>query len=605
MTSTEAAPARTVGWRELVSALPGLVPDAVTMIKGALRLVSLRRNSRESVGHVFQRLAARNPHRPFLRFDGQEWTYGAANAQVNRYAAALAGYGVGPGSVVGVLATNRPETLLVTLAVVKLGGIAGMLNHRQRGEVLDHSQQLLDSTVLVVGAECREALESLPGTEIRGSVVGLANSGGLLDGYPDLTAAASTASSSNPAQCAQIRAGSKAFYIFTSGTTGLPKASTMSHLRWLKAMAAFGHLGVRLRSSDALYCCLPLYHNNAITVSLSSVLAAGATLALGASFSASRFWDDLSRNRATAFCYIGDLCSYLLNQPERGGDRVHQVRVMVGNGLHPEMWSAFKNRFGIRRVAEFYAASECNLVFINALNLDGTVGTCPLPFAVVDHDPSTVQPVRDGAGKVRRVSTGETGLLLTKVTRTAPFDGYTDPSESEKKLIRNAFTGDDTWFNTGDLVRKQGWRHVQFADRLGDTYRWKGENVAAAEVEAVLNHFGDIEQAVVYGVTVPGAAGKAGMAAIRLRPGAELDGKALAEHVVERLPHYAVPLFIRIVDEFPRTSTFKVRKTELSDESYDTARTSDPVHVLADPSAGYVPFYPTYPDEVAAGEVRV
>lgn len=605
MTSTEAAPARTIGWRELVSALPGLVPDAATMIKGGLRLVSLGRNSRESVGHVFQRLAARNPHRPFLRFEGQEWTYGAANAQVNRYAAVLAEYGVGQGSVVGVLATNRPETLLVTLAVVKLGGIAGMLNYRQRGEVLNHSQRLLDSTVLVVGTECREALESLPRDEIRGSVVGLASSDGPLHEHPDLNAAAATADSSNPARCAQIRAGSKAFYIFTSGTTGLPKASTMSHLRWLKGMTAFGQLGVRLRSHDTLYCCLPLYHNNAITVSLSSVLAAGATLALATSFSASRFWDDVSRNRATAFCYIGDLCSYLLNQPERDADRAHQVRVMVGNGLQPEMWSAFKNRFGIRQVSEFYAASECNLVFINALNLDATVGTCPLPYAVVEYDPTSAQPVRDSAGKLRRVSTGDTGLLLTKVTKTAPFDGYTDPSESEKKLVRNAFRRNDTWFNTGDLVRRQGWRHVQFADRLGDTFRWKGENVAAAEVESVLNQFDDIEQAVVYGVTVPGASGKAGMAAIKLQSGAEFNGKALAEHVLGRLPNYAVPLFVRIVDDFPRTSTFKVRKTELSDENYDTEKINDPVYVLTDPSAGYVPMYATYPDEVAAGEVRV
>lgn len=605
MASTEARTARTVGWRDLVGALPGLAPDAVTMIKGALRLISLRPNSRESVGHVLQRLAARRPDHPFLRFEGQEWTYGAANAQVNRYATALARYGVGNGSAVGVLATNRPETLLVTLAVVKLGGIAGMLNHRQRGGVLDHSQRLLESMVLVVGAECREALESLPGNEIRGSVVGLANSDAPLPGYPDLNAAAATSSSRNPAECARIRARSKAFHIFTSGTTGLPKASTMSHLRWLKGMAAFGQLGVRLRSHDTLYCCLPLYHNNAVTVSLSSVLAAGATLALGASFSASRFWDDISRNQGTAFCYIGDLCSHILNQPARDADRAHQVRTMVGNGLPPEMWSGFKNRFGIRRVAEFYSASECNLVFVNALNIDFTAGTCPLPFAVVDHDPSTAQPIRTSTGKLRPVSAGDTGLLLTKVTKMAPFDGYTDPSESEKKLIRSAFSRNDTWLNTGDLVCKQGWRHVQFADRLGDTYRWKGENVATAEVEAVLQQFADIDQAVVYGVDVPGAVGKAGMAAIKLQPGADFNGAALAAHVVDRLPGYAVPLFVRIVDGFPRTTTFKVRKTELRDEGYDTGEINDPVHVLADPGTSYVPFYATYPDEVAAGEVRV
>ncbi|MBA8924839.1 fatty-acyl-CoA synthase [Kutzneria viridogrisea] len=605
MDATEQVAAHRVGLVDVVRALPGLAVDAPKMVHGALGLLTLRPSARESVGHVFQRLANRHPDRPFLRFGSRELSYGQANAQVNRYAAVLAGRGVGQGSVVGLLATNRPETLLVALAVVKLGATAGMLNHNQRGEVLDHSQRLLDSKVLVVGAECAEALDSLSDVDIVGEVLGLSGLDGSLPGHPDLDAEAADAPVTDPPQCAEVRASTKAFYIFTSGTTGLPKASTMSHFRWLKGMTGLGRLGVRLNGQDTLYCCLPLYHNNALTVSLSSVLAAGACMALGRSFSASRFWDDVVGMRATAFCYIGELCRYLLNQPVRPAERQHQVRVVVGNGLRPEIWTEFTERFAIPRVAEFYGASECNLAFVNALNLDRTAGICPLPFAVVRYDPSTGRAARDERGRASKVRAGEVGLLLTKITSRAPFDGYTDPQATERKLVRDAFRSGDCWFDTGDLVRDQGWSHVSFVDRLGDTFRWKGENVATTEVEAALAEFEGVEQAVVYGVAVPASDGRAGMATIKLRAGSTLDGVALAAHLVGKLPHYAVPLFLRVVDAVEQTSTFKSRKVNLREEGYDPDRVSDPLYVLAGRADGYVEAYPGYAEDVSAGRIRV
>jgi fatty-acyl-CoA synthase len=602
MNATEQSAARRVGLIDVVRALPGMALDVPSLMQGAFGLLAIGATSRESLGHVFQRVARRHPERPFLRFEDTELSYGQANLWVNRYAAVLSAHGVRPGSVVGILAENRPETLLVALATVKLGATAGMVNHHQRGDVLHHSIRLLGNVVLVVGAECRDALKSLPTNNIGGTVLCLPDGDDVIDGYVDLDEAAVVAADHDPVQCALVHARDKAFYIFTSGTTGLPKASSMSHLRWLRAMSGLGQLGVRLTSADTLYCCLPLYHNNALTVSLSSVLGAGATLALGRNFSASRFWDDVVRTRSTAFCYIGELCRYLLNQPVRPIERQHRVRVVVGNGLRPEIWQEFTERFGIGRVAEFYGASECNLAFINALNLDRTAGLCPMPFAVVEFDPASGLPRRDAAGHLRRVGSGGVGLLLTKITDRAPFDGYTDRDASERKLVRNGFRRDDCWFNTGDLVRDQGWSHVAFVDRLGDTFRWKGENVATTEVEAVLDEWPAIEQAVVYGVEVPGADGRAGMAAVKLRDGAEFDGAGLAAHVAQRLPGYAVPLFLRVIDEVEQTSTFKSRKVALREEGYSV---NDPVHVLSGRPEGFVPIYPGYVEDVAAGRIRL
>ena len=584
--------ARRIGLGDLVRALPGMVRHTPETLLGAATLLTLRPGTRESVGHLFATRARRHPDRTFLTFEDAHYTYGEANALVNRYAAVLAEHGVRPGDVVGILAENRPETLLVAVGAVKLGAAAGMFNHNQRGEVLAHSQRLLGARVLVAGEECRPALDSAPA---QSPVLELARLDELAAHAPD----------AEPAQCAKIEAGTPAFYIFTSGTTGLPKASAMSHARWLKGMAGMGRMATHLGPDDTLYCCLPLYHNNAMTVSLATVLAGGATLALGRSFSASRFWDEAIRARATAFVYIGELCRYLLNQPPRANDRAHAIRVAIGNGLRPEIWPRFAERFGIDRIMEFYGSSEGNIGFINALNIEGTAGMCPMPFAVVDYEPGTGRPRRNARGRASRVRTGEVGLLISKVTDHSPFDGYTDAEATERKLLRDVFKSGDCWFDTGDLVRSQGFFHIAFVDRLGDTFRWKGENVATTEVEGALGAHPDIDQAVAFGVLVPGTDGRAGMAAIKLHDGSTVDGPALAKHLLDRLPPYAVPLFLRVVPEVEQTATFKSRKVKLREEGYDGDRVTDPLYVLADAERGYVPAYPGYPDEVAAGTIRL
>ena len=580
---------KSVGLLDLALRVPGLLLDTPVILRGALTGLLTLPISKTSIGKVFQDRAGHYPDRVFIRFDGEEITYRHANKTVNRYAAVLAERGVGHGDVVGIMLRNRPETVLMMLAAVKCGAVAGMLNYNQRADVLAHSINLLDSTVLVAESDLIDPIRESGVTP-----AGLVTIEQVAEEAMDKPAG-------NPASVSEVRAGDTAFYIFTSGTTGHPKASVMTHQRWLRALAGFSGLGVRLRGNDTMYCALPLYHNNALTVALSSVIDAGATLALGKTFSASRFWDEIIAAEATAFIYIGEICRYLLNQPPRPTDRSHHVKVIVGNGLRPDIWDEFTGRFGIKRVVEFYAASEGNTAFINIFNIPKSTGINPLPLAYVEYDPANGDPVRDENGRVRRVPSGEPGLLISPVSRLSPFDGYTDKVASEKKLIRNAFKEGDVWFNTGDVMCPQGMGHASFADRIGDTFRWKGENVATTDVEAALSADPGVEECTVFGVEVPGADGRACMAAVKLRDGAMFDGKALADKISGRLPGYAVPLFIRIVPSLETTSTFKSRKVDLRDQAFG-ADVGDPLFVLAGRREGYVPSYDDYPGEVAAGK---
>ena len=579
---------KSVGLVDIATRLPALLADAPVMLQGVRTGLLARPTSKTSIGKVFQERAARYGDRIFLRFDNQQLSYREANATANRYAAVLAARGVGRGDVVGVMLRNSPNAVLLMLAIVKCGAVAGMLNYHQRGDVLAHSVGLLDAKVLIAEADLVNAV-SESGADADPLVI------------EELERLAATAPTGNPASASAVLAKDTAFYIFTSGTTGHPKASVMTHYRWLRALAAFGGLGLRLHGNDTLYSCLPLYHNNALTVAVGSVLNSGATLALGKSFSASRFWDEVIAYDATAFIYIGEICRYLLNQPPKPTDRAHKVRLIAGNGLRPEIWEDFTSRFGIARVCEFYAASEGNTAFINVFNMPRTAGVSPLPLAYVEYDPDTGAPLRDDSGRVRRVPPGAPGLLISPVNRLQPFDGYTDPAASEKKLIRNAFRAGDCWFNTGDVMSPQGMGHAAFVDRLGDTFRWKGENVATTQVEAALACDESVEECNVFGVEIPRTGGRAGMAAIKLRDGAEFDGKSLAHTVYEQLPSYALPLFVRVVQTMEYTTTFKSRKVDLREQAYSSDIT-DPLYVLAGRDEGYVPYYPEYPDEVAAGK---
>lgn len=611
--------ARTLSPLDLAKGLPSIMSNLPSVLNG-LRIVRTSRPSDQvSIGRRFESLAASQPDAPFIRFLGTEVTYGEANRRANRFAEVLKSHGVTRGDVVGVCMSNRTEVMLAILGAVKAGASIGLLNNHQRGEVLDHSQKILGARVVLVGAECAEAINSVPRENWIGELIAVSSPvdlphHGLIAGdrpqdladlpwlEDELAALSDSVGRVNPPDANETVGTETAYYIFTSGTTGLPKASTMSHYRWNRAMAGFGLSGVRLKKNDVLLCPLPMYHNNALTVGLGCVLAAGACMAIEEHFSASRFWDQARAAGATAAIYIGEICRYLLNQEPGPGDRDHKIHVMTGNGLRPELWTQFQERFGIDRICEFYAASECNIAFVNAFNVPRTTGYCPMDFAIVDYDQETGEPRRGDDGRLTKVGKGGVGLLLSGISSSQPFDGYTDPEATEKKIVRDAFSDGDAWFISGDLMMNQGLKHASFVDRLGDTFRWKGENVATTEVEAAVGSYPEVDQAVVYGVPVAGADGKAGMAAMRLKDGTEFDGEGLARHLSQALPSYAIPQFIRLSAELETTSTFKSRKTELREQSFDISAFDEPVYVLSK-KKGYVPFYDGAENDIVAGTV--
>lgn len=580
---------KTVSAFEIAKGALALLPDMPQILPSLASLALLRPQSRKSLGLLFQETAQKHSKKVFLRSEDQSWTYAQANAICNQMARGLLSLGISQGDTVGLLSANRPETLLAVIACAKLGAVAALLNINQQGAVQVHSLNLVKPRLVLA---CDKGLQTIKSLEA--GQRGVLNNMEVLSlqaDSPDLRisdfrSAWLTQPSHNLPHTPQIVASSPCFYVFTSGTTGLPKASVMTHYRWLQAASGMNS-AVRLNSDDVFYCCLPLYHNNALTVSLGVVLAAGACFALDEKFSASKFWQRIAHYQATAFCYIGELLRYLLNQPEKMEDQNHEVRLIMGNGLRPEIWGDFERRFGIQHIFEFYGASESNLGFMNAFGLRETVGFCPMPFEVVACDPDTEQVVRNLRGFCMPVERGQVGLLISEVTDLRPFDGYTDPKANEGKLLRNVFEKGDCWFNSGDLVRRQGWQHIQFVDRLGDTFRWKGENVATSEVEGVLARLSFLEHAVVYGVKVEGFDGRAGMAAVSVKPGLKLDLEMLARHLVSSLPAYAVPLFIRQLNGVETTGTFKYQKVQLKKEGIDQTLFGDPIYRFNAASQNY------------------
>lgn len=572
------------------------VPDLPELCMKFLGLVTLRPGSKRSLGQFFETIADKHSDNVFIKTEHAVYTYAQTNERANQIARSLISLGVKQGDSVALMSENCAELLLSVLAIAKIGAVAALMNTNQRGEVLLHSLKLVKPVALLLGEQGVPVMQELLGKQPdllgkvpvftfgqRSSTSGTSTktpsedeSKGE-DTFPPLRPHYINQSVKNLAQTSQIIASSPCFYIFTSGTTGLPKASVMTHYRWLLAMTGMSSV-IRLKPEDVLYCCLPMYHNNALTVSLGVAMAAGATFAIDVKFSASRFWQRIQFFEATAFCYIGELLRYLINQPASPNDQKHAVHSILGNGLRPEIWGEFEDRFNIHRILEFYGASESNMGFMNAFGLRETVGFSPIPYQIIECNPDTEMPVRNAKGYCKSVKRGEVGLLVSEVTSRRPFDGYTDVSANEKKLLRDVFKKGDVWFNSGDLVRRQGWWHIQFVDRLGDTFRWKGENVATSEVEGVLSQLPWIEHAAVYGVKVEGADGRAGMAAITLKEGCEFDAKGLLQHLQSRLPAYAVPLFVRITPATETTGTFKYQKVSLKKEGYDNTLVKDPLY---------------------------
>ena len=540
--------------------------------------------------------------RSAIVFEGQEVNWSEFNALANRYAHYLKSQGVQRGDTVSVIMENRIEFLALLVGVNKIGVTAGLINTNLTGKPLVHCITVTHSKKCIFGSEVSGALNEVK------DELGLTEGedyfempdGGLdttTNWAKNLAEGAAAASPENPEETSLITLGEVALYIFTSGTTGLPKAAVLSNRRYLTSADMAAMAGFKCTEQDRMYICLPLYHGTGLMVGAGAAMVSGASMFIRRKFSASNFLPEVREHGCTLLVYIGELCRYLSNTEAQAGDHKNPLRSMMGNGMRPDVWLGFKKRFGISRVAEFYGASEGNVAFANLMNRDCTVGMTSAEVALVEYDVDNDEIVRDATGRCVLVKAGEPGLLLGKITEDTVFEGYTDPEATEKKIVRSALETDDAWFNSGDLMRTVdvgftlGYPHYQFVDRVGDTFRWKSENVSTNEVGEIINGFDQIKFCNVYGVEIPGTDGRAGMAAVTLQDGvSELDVDAFSTFLRSELPAYAVPLFVRIQPDIDVTGTFKMVKGDLRKQAYDIRSFDDTVYALLPGSDRYAAF---------------
>jgi fatty-acyl-CoA synthase len=342
-------------------------------------------------------------------------------------------------------------------------------------------------------------------------------------------------------------------------------------------------------------------------------LLGGASVFIRPGFSASAFWDEVIEQRCTIFQYIGELCRYLLDAAPYLGEREHHLRLCCGNGLRGDIWNAFKQRFAIPHILEFYAATESPVSLYNCEEKPGAIGRIPpflshrFPIALIRHDVETGEPMRDQRGFCIRCDANEAGEAIQQIERdrggAGGFEGYIDPAQSEQKLLRDVFKSGDVWFRSGDLLRRDQAGHFYFIDRIGDTFRWKGENVSTSEIADVLRACPGIQDVAVYGVVVPGAEGRAGMAAIVADR--DFDIAVLQQYVIERLPSYARPIFIRLLARIETTATFRPRTVELAREGFDPSHLRDPIYFNDQSQRGFLRLDTGLYDRLCAGELRI
>lgn len=587
----------TITWSMMLRKLPAIAKAIPRVVRG-MQAANVKDPTQTcGLGWSFEQATLRNPDGPALLQGEVVLSYRQVNQWANRIAHHLIAQGIGKGDVVAVFIDNRPELLVTILAVAKVGAVSALLNTAQTRDTLLHSLNLVAPVAIIVGEELLPAYSAVrPQLAIDAQRTWFVadqdtsrQPGIAPDGFINLMSATLDEPEGNPASSQQVFFDDPCFYIYTSGTTGLPKAGVFKHGRWMRSSASFGQIALDMRPDDILYCTLPLYHATGLCVCWGSAVSGASGFAIRRKFSASQFWGDVRAYRATTIGYVGELCRYLVDQPACADDNRHGVTRMIGNGLRPGAWHEFKTRFGVRHICELYAASDGNIGFTNVLNFDNTVGFSLMSWELAAYDHDSGLPLREATGFMRKVAKGERGLLLAKIDDKAPLDGYTDPQKTEKVVLHDVFEKGDRYFNTGDLLRNIGFGHAQFVDRLGDTYRWKGENVSTTEVENILLQHPNICEAVAYGVEVHNTNGRAGMAAITPAESlATLDFSELLAFTRERMPAYAVPLFLRVKVKMETTGTFKYQKTRLKDEAFDPGKTGD------DPIYAWLPGSDTY-----------
>lgn len=555
-------------------------------------IYSQLRESPDTFGPQIRAQADAIPDRIALRFEHETTSFGEYDREVNRLAAALYAAGVRRGTPVAILARNSPLFLFALGGVAKLGAIGALVNTHVTGDGLAHVLRASGASLGICDADAVPALADVadrhpvrfladvgPGTPLPTGLVPLD------DVRPDRAA---------EPDIPDVRGGDVFLYIYTSGTTGYPKPAIVRHLKFsMGGLHLAALLGIE--PGETVYAPLPLYHGESLFVGFAPAFRAGAAFASRRQFSASAFLEDVRRHGAVAFVYVGELCRYLLRQAPTPHDREHRLRVAAGAGLRPDVWTAFQERFGVPRIVEMYGATEGNVAL---QNLDNRVGSVGRPHALLEDqvalariDPATGDLLRTPDGRGVACDAGEPGELLGRVgvAGAMEYDGYTDRAATERKLVRDLFAPGDAWFRSGDLLRRDADGYYYFVDRLGDTFRWKGENVATQEVADVLNGAPGVAESCVYGVTVPGEDGRAGMAALVLVAPGRFDAEAFYAHVDRHLPRYALPAFLRLVDAVEVTGTQKQRKQQLAAEGFDPAQIADPLLVRDDDARTYRP----------------
>lgn len=554
-----------------------------------------------NIPSIFAKTVKLHPNKPALIYEatGEAWTFTQLDELSNAVGHWARDQGWVPGDVVALFMESRPLQVALWLGLAKVGIEAALINFNLRQDSLLHCLGVSKSRAIVFGAELANAIlevsSSLNQSMVRFCTgeLGAAQLEGLCS--QPLDPLLVSADRHPPSPCNPPKGmNDRLFYIYTSGTTGLPKAAIVVHSRYYR-IAAFGYFAFCMHPEDIIYDCLPLYHSAGSIVGVGQCLINGLTVVVKKKFSASRFWDDCIKYNCTVIQYIGEICRYLLSQPVQPSEKRHKVRLAVGNGLRPSVWEAFTQRFGVKQIGEFYGATECNC---SIANMDGKVGACGFnsrilpyvyPIRLVKIDEETMELVRDSRGLCVPCRPGEPGFLVGRINQEDPlrrFDGYANTDATRKKIVHNVFKKNDSAYLSGDVLVMDDFGYMYFRDRGGDTFRWRGENVSTTEVEGILSSLLCQTDVAVYGVTVPGVEGKAGMAAIADTTGG-FDPNSFLQKVQQALPSYSRPVFLRISPQVDTTGTFKIQKTRLQREGYDPRHTTDRIYFLNARAARY------------------
>jgi fatty-acyl-CoA synthase len=530
-----------------------------------------------------------------LEFEGERYTYRQLDALANRFAAWADSQGLKARDTVALLMPNRAEYVPAWIGVAKIGVAAALINSNLTGAALAHCLSISGASYLITDSEGLAALDTIrAGLPRPLSVWVIDAKDELSEGRHalDLKSPRMPPDRPNRLKRAGLTARDTALYIYTSGTTGMPKAAKIAHTRAQLYMRAFAG-ATDTNAEDKLYCALPLYHSTGGLCGVGAAWLNGATLVLRRKFSATHFWDDIAEHGCTVFVYIGELCRYLINQPPHPKERAHRLKLGFGNGLRPDVWTEFEQRFGVKRMLEFYGSTEGNVSLFNFDGKAGAIGRVPqylrkrFEVRLVRFDVESETPERGRDGLCIACAIGEVGeaIGLIKDDARAGYSGYADKAASERKILRDAFVQGDSWFRTGDLMREDEDGYFYFIDRIGDTYRWKGENVSTTEVAEAISRYPGIAEINVYGVKIDKLDGRAGMAAIT--PGGGFDLAGLHAFLASELPNYARPIFLRLQPAIETTGTFKYRKVDLVRDGFDPSKTEHELYFDHPGQGGY------------------